>query len=45
MITAGTFPTWITKNPTAGISIATLDNALAGNYQFRLVATDSKTGL
>ena len=41
----GLFPNWITKNPTDFIHIATQSVSLAGNYNFKVVATESITGL
>jgi hypothetical protein len=44
-IDTGTFPTWITKNPTDLIHVATQSISLVGNYNFKVVATESITGL
>jgi hypothetical protein len=41
----GSFPIWITKNPTNLIHVATQDASQAGNYNFKVVATESITGL
>jgi len=42
---AGSFPIWITKNPTDLIHVATQTVSLVGNYNFKVVATESITGL
>ncbi len=41
----GAFPSWITKNPTDFIHVATQSVSLVGNYNFKVVATESITGL
>ena len=41
----GAFPTWITKNPTDLIHVATQSVSLVGKYNLKVVATESITGL
>jgi len=41
----GSFPIWITKNPTELIHVATQTVSLVENYNFKVVATESITGL
>ena len=44
-ISAVLVPGWIIDPPIDSVSISTTDNSQIGAYQFRLVATDSVSGL